>query len=89
MVRDYNLVLIDHKTGYRLMLRLQSLDFREKGEVLNVECVDSLNAIDLHSGDNLEIEDVGPCNGTAAEQTLQFLGRVLGCGKNWQEGPQP
>jgi len=82
-------LLVSHLTAAEeFALGRGSLNFRERGKVLVVECVNSVQAVDLHGGDNLQIENVGPRNGMAAKQTLDLIGCVLGYGQDGKKHPQ-
>jgi hypothetical protein len=51
-------------------------EFKENREVVGVEGIDSLNAIGLHGGDDLQAEHVAAGHGMAAKQVQQPVNRI-------------
>ena len=58
------------------LLRRQNRNFGKTGKVVAIECVDPLDAFDVHGGEDLQIEDVAARDGTPAKQTDEFFDRV-------------
>jgi hypothetical protein len=54
-------------------LRRERLDFRKGLKVVGVESVDAGDAVKLHRGDNLQIENVASGDRSAAKQGSHFI----------------
>jgi len=71
-----------------VVLGRDSFNLGERGKILGVEGVNPPDSIDLHGGDDLQIENVTARDGVSLEQTLQFLRRVTRYGQDREKGPQ-
>ena len=70
-------------------LRRQNLKFGKSLKVLRVESVNSLNAIDFHGSDNLQIEYVAAGHRATTQQAKQLFQRVHRDGQHLKKSKQP
>ena len=75
--------------GMQQGLRRQNLEFGKSPKVVSVESINSLDAIDFHGGDNLQIEYVSAGHRATTQQAKQLFDRVDRDGQHLKKSKQP
>ena len=66
------------------LLRRQNRNFGKTGKVAGIECVDPL-AVDVHGGEDLQIEDVAARDGTPRSRRMSSSTACDGTGNTWRK----